>query len=120
MPLGRQNGPNTAYVVHLRDAALLSRELADRRVETLETLCNLDAAFNLTPAAANVITEVRRDRRERPGVQATPPRQRLPRTVKLVFVGVRNRAFCSVALCAFANVQQQLPSTIDLPLREPG
>jgi hypothetical protein len=120
VPLCRQDGPNTANVVHLCDAALLSRELANHRRQTLQALRDLDSALHTGVGLIDVIAKIRCHSRERLGVPATPPCQRLPRTLKLVFVRVHHCAFCTVVLHAFAKVQQQLPGTVDLPLREPG
>jgi hypothetical protein len=98
----------------------MAGELADDRIHALETLGNLNPSLHACIGFLNVVAKVRGHGRQWPGMQASPPRQRLPRFFELVKIERFFRLLGSIAEDPLAEIKREPPGTVDLSLCEAG
>lgn len=119
MGYARHHRAHAADVLHLRDVPALTVELADERVLSLEALRDLYSTVDLSLGLQDVVAQVRSHHRQRSRVQASPPLQRLTGRLYGSLIGCAKRALRAFDVYPSAQLQEEHPGTVNLPLGEP-
>ncbi len=115
----RHHRAHAADVLHLRDVPALAVELANERVLALEALRDLYPPIDLRLGLRDVVAQVRSHHRQRSRVQASPPLKRLTGRLYGSLIGCAKRALRAFDVYPSAQLQEEHPGTVNLPLGEP-